>query len=258
MSGIFSIEKSNVPGIQIWRSGKVVRKIFYCALQHVKIASNVGKRPRGIDWSYNGCEQLNRRYPPMNSFTNITSIIVLSASAVLLSACGGGSSSVGTNVAPSAAVNLLAPLTGTYLVACTRINPESAKLESEQASIIVTPDATTNGATVSMHARYYAGSIDCAAATLDTDLTVSGQLSDMGSSKNFSDATGKTLSAKVASFTYSGLTLSKGNLSGSLPTFGAKALIAYVLIGNNLLVSKGHRDVNGVGDSLSDRVAVKQ
>ena len=103
----------------------------------------------------------------------------------------------------------------------------------------------------------YTGSTDCAASTLNVDVTANGMLSDKGTTKNYPDATGKTVTAKVATFTYTGMTLSKGNLTMSLPTFGTTTDIAYVLDGNNLYVTKGVRGADGLGDSLST-AAVKQ
>lgn len=193
----------------------------------------------------------------MRNIFNITSMIALSVSAAVLAGCGGGSSSP-AGTAPSAVANVLAPLQATYLIACTSLDSSDGKLESEHATIIITPDASSNGAEVSMHAQHYVGSANCASGTLDTDLTVKGKLSDKGTSKNFKDAAGNTVVGKVVSFTYTGLTLSKGNLSGSLPTFGTTATVAYVLTGNKLYVSKGHRGADGIGDVLSTEVIVKQ
>lgn len=197
----------------------------------------------------------------MKSITSISSAIALSISAFVLGGCGGGSSAPGSSVAP--AVNVLAALNGNYVLTCTGetwIDAASGinMSESQQSSVTIASDASANGAAVSMHSQYYVGSTNCAAATLDTDITVSGQLSDKGVSKNYKDAAGNTIAAKVASFTYSGLKLSKGNLTGSLPTFGTTATIAYVLTGNNLFVSRGHRDTDGIGGALTTQAAVKQ
>lgn len=193
----------------------------------------------------------------MRNIFNITSMLALSVSAAVLAGCGGGNSSP-AGTAPSAVVNVLAPLQATYLIACESLDSSEGPLRSEQATIIITPDASSNGAEVSIHAQHYVGSSNCASGTLDIDLTVRGKLSDKGTSKNFKDAAGNTVSGKVVSFTYTGLTLSKGNWSGSLPTFGTTATVAYVLTGNKLYVSKGHRGADSIGDTLSTQAAVKQ
>lgn len=195
---------------------------------------------------------------------HISSIVALSISSILLSACGGGSSGTSTGVAPGVTVNALAGMKGTYVLACeghafTDGSGQGNNMsESQQGTITVTPDSSSNGAIVTLHTLYYAGSLNCASATLDTDLTVTGQLSGKGTTKNFKDASGKNVTAQVGTFTYTGLTLSKGNLTGSLPTFGATATVAYLVTGNNLYVSKGHRGTDGIGGTLSTEVAVKQ
>ena len=182
-------------------------------------------------------------------------------STVLLAACGGGGSS-STATSTTASTDTFAALKATYAVACTGDTLRAqdgtiTKLESSQGTITIATASGSNATTVSLRSQYYVGSTDCAASTLNTDLTANGQLSDKGTTKNYTDATGKTVTAKVATFTYTGMTLSKGNLSISLPTAGTTTDIAYVLDGSNLYVTKGVRGADGLGDSLS-RAAVKQ
>lgn len=189
----------------------------------------------------------------------IISVIVLSALAVLLNACGGGSSSSGsTSSNISATINTLDALRGTYVMACKGDNNNGAAGESSQGTTtITTTPGSTGGAVVSMHLLNYTGSTNCSASTLDTDVTVNGQVSGKGTTKNYIDATGSTVTANVVTFTYTGMTLAVGNLAGSLPVAGVTTDVAYVLNGNNLYVSKGHRGADGLGDSLTT-VSVRQ
>ena len=175
-------------------------------------------------------------------------------STVLLAACGGGSSSTATTT--TASTDAFAALKATYVVACTGQTSNSGA-ESGQGTITIATASGSNVTTVSLHSQSYTGSTDCAASTLNIDVTANGQLSDKGTTKNYTDATGKTVTAKVANFTYTGMTLSKGNLTISLPTAGTTTDIAYVLDGSNLYVTKGVRGADGLGDSLS-KAAVKQ
>lgn len=100
-------------------------------------------------------------------------------------------------------------------------------------------------------------SANCDAATLVSDLTFFGTASDKAGSKNYTNAAGKPVTAKVATIAYTGLTLSRGNLEFSLPALGATADMAYVIDNNTLYLSKGHREKDGLGDALTAG-AVKQ
>ena len=54
-------------------------------------------------------------------------------------------------------------------------------------------------------------------------------------------SSGKSVTAKVLTFTYSGVTFSKGSFSGTLPVAGVTTDIAYVFDGSNLYLAKGGR-----------------
>jgi hypothetical protein len=178
----------------------------------------------------------------------IFSLVVLSLPAIFLGACGGGdSSSPSPTIAPSSALTTtLDGLAGTYVAACSDESYAPNQPVSRQASIVITPAKT-----VSVQFQYYDSSANCTAANLTQDVTVTGQLSGKATTKNYKDATGKTLTANVVTFSFTGMTLSKGTFSGTLPTSGLTTDIAYVLNGNTLNVAKGHREADGLGDSLS-------
>lgn len=190
----------------------------------------------------------------------IISVIALSASTMLLSACGGGggdsSSGTPTVAATSTAANSLNALNGTYVLACTDETYKNGPAESSQGTLTVESVGAGNKATA--HFQYYKGSANCAPATIDTDATIDGPLNGKSSTKNYTDATGKTLTANVVNFGYANFTLARGNLTVSLPTPGATTDIAYVLDGKKLYLAKGHREADGLGDSLSRDILVKQ
>jgi hypothetical protein len=117
-------------------------------------------------------------------------------------------------------------------------------------TIVITPDAASGKASISAHRQYYQNSANCDAATLDTDFTFPGTASDKAGRKNYTNAAGKPVTAKVATIAYSGFTLSRGNLKLSLPAPCATTDMAYVLDNNTLYLSKGHREADGLGDSL--------
>jgi hypothetical protein len=192
----------------------------------------------------------------------IISVIALSIPTILLGACGGGgdSSSASPTIAPSSVVaTTLDGLSGNYVAACEDLSyktymsatPQASESSvavaaSRQASIVITPANV-----VTAHFQYYEGSADCMAATLAQDVTATGQLTAKAASKNYMDATGKKITASVATFSFNGMKISKGSFTGSFPTPGATTDIAYVLNGNTLNVAKGHREADGLGDSLS-------
>ncbi|MDB5822284.1 MAG: hypothetical protein JWR21_988 [Herminiimonas sp.] len=182
------------------------------------------------------------------------SLVIISLPAILLGACGGGdSSSPSPTIAPSSALTTtLDGLAGTYVAACSDESYTPSQPESAQASIVITPPNA-----VTAHLQTYDGSANCTAATLKQDLTVTGQLKGKATTKSYKDATGKSLTANVVTFSLTGMTLSKGTITGSLPTPGVTTDIAYVLSGNTLNVAKGNREADGLGDSLS-RPFVKQ
>ena len=107
--------------------------------------------------------------------------------------------------------------------------------------------------------KYYVGNAACDASSLDTDITVNGELADKGTTKTYSGLNGtKAGVAEVITFTYTSLSLTKGTLTGTLPVPGVSTDVAYLLDGANLYVSKGRREADGLGDSLGVHAAVKQ
>lgn len=194
------------------------------------------------------------------------SIVIATLIAAVLSACGGGGSDSSGQAGSGAASagttgdNALAYLVGTYVFPCDGIitelsNPPSRT--SDQGTIVIKTNATTGKVEVSANIKAYEGSANCDASTLVTDLSGNFTISGKSGAKIYKDATGKPVTANVATVTYTGMTLSKGNLTLSLPAFGATTDMAYVLANNTLYVSKGHRETDGLGDGLS-RGAIRQ
>ena len=183
--------------------------------------------------------------------------------ATALSACGGGGDSSTDSSGTASAVSSIAQMAGTYIMPCKGTtfppssNPSADTSESETATIVITPDAATGKATISARAQTYHNSATCDAAALEFDLTFHGTATDGPGSKNYTNAAGKPVTAKVATIAYTGMTLSKGNLDFSLPLAGATTKLAYVLENNTLYLAKGSRQADGLGDSLTPG-AVKQ
>lgn len=178
-----------------------------------------------------------------------------------LSACGGGSSNDGANqTAASTAINQIG---GTYIFPCeartfhSLYGPNPVNSESMTATVVITPDHATGKASVSARYQYYENNTNCDAATLAFDMTFVGTASDRAGSKNYTNAAGKQVTAKVATIAYTGVTLSRGNLDFSLPTPGATTDMAYIFDNNALYLSKGRRGKDGLGDALTVG-AVKQ
>ena len=192
----------------------------------------------------------------MKNFTGFIFIFAVSLVTAALSACGGGSSN-NDAAAQTAAASSVAQMGGTYILPCTGeifsgpSSVDGATRASRTVTIVITPDAATGNAKVSVHNQYYRNSDKCDAAMLDEDLTFFGIASDKAGNKDYKTAAGKPVTAKVVSVAYTGLRLSKGNLKISLPTAGATTDMAYVLDNNTLYLSKGHREKDGLGDALT-------
>lgn len=190
----------------------------------------------------------------------IHTLTLIAALSFALAACGGGSSagsSTETSASSSTNTSALAPMQGTYATACFG-DTNNGSGESNQVTITITAPPGGSEIDASVHNQYYVGSTDCTAATLNTDLTVTGQLSSKSTTKAYIDSTGKSVTAKVLTFAYSGLTLSKGSFSGTLPVVGVTTDVAYVFDGSSLYLAKGGREADGLGDSLSPHAGVKQ
>ena len=196
------------------------------------------------------------------SFSIVTATLI----AAVLSACGGGGSDSSGQAGSGAASagttgdSSLAYLAGTYVFPCkgvsyeTSVNPTRT---SDQGTIVIKTNATTGKVEVSANIKAYEGSANCDASTLDTDLSGNFTVSGKSGAKIYTDATGNPVRANVATVTYTGMTLAKGNLTLSLPAFGATTDMAYVLANNTLYVSKGHRETDGLGNGLT-RGAIRQ
>ena len=191
------------------------------------------------------------------------SLSVLGAAFIVavLNACGGGGSdasnqtngSTGSTTRSGTAGNDLFAQPGTYVLACKSDGDQSSleSIQSNQGTIVITPNAATGKAEARAHYQYYKGSGTCDPSALKGDLTVSGSITAKGATKYYPDVAGKAVIANVVTFNYSSMTLSKGNLSGGIPSFGTPVDMAYFLDGNTLYLNKGHREADGLGDSIS-------
>lgn len=184
--------------------------------------------------------------------------------ATALSACGGGGGDSSTDTSgKAAATTSIAQMAGTYVMPCDGMEfgglgmADGLKSYSRTGTVVITPDPATGNATIRAQFKYYRNSANCDALTLFQDLTFFGTAVDNNGSKNYTNAAGKPVTAKVATIAYTGITLSKGNLDFSLPLPGATTNMAYVLENNTLYLSKGHREADGLGDALT-LGAVKQ
>lgn len=183
--------------------------------------------------------------------------------ATALSACGGGGDSSTDSSGTAGAVSSIAQMAGTYIMPCKGTtfapssDPSAATSESETATIVIGPDAATGKATISARRQTYRNSATCDAAALEFDLTFRGTATDGPGSKNYTNAAGKPVKANVATIAYTGFSFAKGNLNIRLPAPGATTNLAYVLENNTLYLSKGSRQADGLGDSLTPG-AVKQ
>jgi hypothetical protein len=189
-------------------------------------------------------------------------------SAALICACGGGGSDSTdtTSDATSSTSNVFKDLVGTYTVACRNDVdvPNSSVNISSQGSVSVTQLVGSDRANVTLHALLYSSpasdisGTQCADAALDLDLTVAGQIRDLGKTKNVVTADGTHKVAKVVEFTFSGFTLGKGSIGGSVPALNTTTQIGYVFDGSKLYLGSGTRDADGIASSLHSRYGVKQ
>lgn len=197
-------------------------------------------------------------------------MFTLTVIATALSACGGSSSnnsdsgSGSTDASSKASASTsIAQMGGTYILPCTGTtftpssDPNTTNSESKTATITIKPEGSGK-ASIIAHYQYFRNSPRCDAAALDFDMTFMGTASDKAGSKNYKNADGKPVTASLVTVAYSGFKLSKGGLKFSLPRAGATTDMAYFVDNNRLYLSKGHREADGLGASLTKEGAVKQ
>ena len=169
-----------------------------------------------------------------------------------LAACGGGGDSGTTPVAQTA--NSFEGEAGTYSSGCMANSSGSSDL-----TLVVTPVAATDKATVSVHAKSYT-TADCT-TSVRTDLTVLGEITPLSLTKVITGTgVGSTKSgtAQTVEFKYSGLQLAMGNLAFTVPTLGATAKVGFLIEGNRFYALTRSRTADGLPDSFSSTVLTKQ
>ena len=198
----------------------------------------------------------------------LTVPVAVSALSAALAACGGGGGDGGGSEQASAGSNVFEGMQGTYVVACDGWSDPTNGLNrswSSDGSITIAELVGTDRANVSLRSKGYespAGDTSggrCDSTKQTGDITVTGQIRDLGKTKNYTGADGKPVTAKVVEFTYYGFTLSMGSLDGvTVPLPNTTTQIGYVLDGNKLYVGKGSRGEDGLAKELGKRFGVKQ
>jgi hypothetical protein len=192
------------------------------------------------------------------------------ASAVFLSVlagCGGG----GGDAAPAAGntvvgagvtTNVFADQVGTYASGCVVSSPASGSSGgfSDETKVVISNPTGTDKATVSFQYKRFSGSDKCVASTLGGDITVGGQITHLTGTKVISGTASrpKTGTAKTVEFRFDSLTLSKGALNGTIPTFGTTAKVGYLIEGTKAYAITQTREADGLGSSFSTTVLTKQ
>lgn len=95
-------------------------------------------------------------------------------------------------------------------------------------------------------------------------MTVSGTMKDLRQTKDYTmhaDARRglqeRKVTVKLVQLTSSEMTISQGGFAGTLPMPGVSGKKGYLLEGNKLYLTNGHRGADGLGDWLSHRHAVR-
>lgn len=215
----------------------------------------------------------------MKKFNNksIVSLAAMAALSTLLSACGGGGSSSDGTDSVTSGPNAFKDMQVTYAVACkgwqettytAGVGVTPSANVSDQGSVAITALVGTDRANVTVHATAYksapndpAGS-KCDPAALTEDITVTGQIRDLGTTKLYAAPNGPAgakVTAKVVEFTYYGFTMAKGVLSGvDIPTPNMTTQVAYLIDGDKLYLGSGGRGADGLALHLATRFGVKQ
>jgi hypothetical protein len=186
----------------------------------------------------------------------------LSLSAAVLAACGGGGG--GNSPAPSSTAEPIQPLAmvaGTYSLGCTLDFTDTVNGTTERSiqNIVVNSDGSVSYRLLSYLAPL-ASTTPCATSNLDIDATFIGEAILLNSTKTIA-STGsgtKTGVAQIAEFKFTGLKLTKGSIGGSIPTFGTKTKVGFLIEGSKLFVLRGSRKSDGLPESFSTTVFNKQ
>lgn len=182
--------------------------------------------------------------------TNVRLLAVACAGAMLV-ACGGGSSSSGTDTSNNVYKNDV----GTYASGCV----ETSTTESESNTLVISDLVGSDQANASFHQITYTGSTKCEAAKVNTDVTLSGPITALTATKTINQTYPFTFNGTVksAKFTMNKLTLSKGSFT-SVPLGGATTNIGYIIKDNKFYAVVGPKESDGLGAYVSKIALTKQ
>ncbi len=186
----------------------------------------------------------------------------LAVAAATLVACGGGGGGGSAPAATTPVANAFDATVGTYSTGCLKeivgygvgFTPIYG---SVRGTVVVSDPVGDKAATISVRSEEFNTSDSCDAAKINEDITIKGQVTDLGTTKTVSNST-RTITAKVVEFRYDSLKISMGSLTGTLPTLGTKGKGGYAIEGNKAYVLKGTRGADGVQSELSTVVLTKQ
>jgi len=174
---------------------------------------------------------------------------MLATSAALLG-CGGGGDAAGD--ANDTTGNPFVSKVGTYASGCTKTSYPGGTPSSTNVTLVLSAPTGSSKVAANYHDQEYIGSDTCDAASLDTDITVSGTLTALSGTKVIdiikAIGGGNTITgtASTAAFRLESLTLSKGSIT--LPAMGTVANVGYLFQGSKLYAlinPKGESDQLG-------------
>lgn len=194
------------------------------------------------------------------AYMRISYLTFLTVTTAFLSACGGGGGSGSDSLVPANTDTTanLAKYVGVYKTGCTTQFIANGDIDSFVNTVEILADGNVKIRQEEFRAPLNI-SDPCAPTFMDLDVTVVGTALLPGTTKNITSATStKTGTARLAEFTYTGFKLSRGSIGISIPTFGTKGNAGFLVEGNKVYVLRGSRKADGLPDSFSTTVLIKQ